>query len=145
MRCGSQGMGFCGGGWENSLTLEITLSPQRQRLLPVFTRVLSPLQHRILTCQLEQGRLSRWGIATLLYVPPGTAGSPWLQVLRGHVSQITQRDVSAILLEKSAKHWRQHSMCVFFTLKPTWKSCVDHIKFIFWSMTWCSFFVCLIY
>ncbi len=113
MQCASQGMGFCAGGWENSLTLEITLSPLRQRLLPVFTRVLSPLLPRIQTCQLEQGRLSRWGIATLLYVPPGIAGSPWLQVLCGHVSQITQRNVSAVLLEKSAKHWRQLSMCVF--------------------------------
>lgn len=63
-------------GWENSLTLEITLSPPRQRLLPVFTRVLSPLWPLMRTCQREQGWLSRRGIATLLYVPPGTAGRP---------------------------------------------------------------------
>lgn len=63
-------------GWENSLTLEITLSPQRQRLLPVFTRVLSPLWPLMRTCQREQGWLSRRGIATLLYVPRGTAGRP---------------------------------------------------------------------
>lgn len=74
--CASQGMVFVEEGWENSLTLQITLSPQRQRLLPVFTRVLSPLQPCIRTCQREQGLLSQRGIATLALCPPGHCWQP---------------------------------------------------------------------
>lgn len=52
--------------------------------------------------------------------PPGHCWQPLITgVMWACQPDHTERDVSAILLEKSAKHWHQHSMCVFFTMKPT--------------------------